>query len=121
VKPYRRHALVILFLVLLFSGDVGSIGAPAPTDVTYIYEKDDGPVPKPVQKGLDTLNRQNIVATAIDDDTTDGTGETPAQYKISLPAAKAAGLPTLVVMAGDKVVRTVKNPTTEADVVEAVQ
>lgn len=97
---------------------------PAPTQatsVTYVYEKDDTAVPPPVQAAINRLNRERkIVATLYEDDTPDGTGETPEQYKAPLAAAKAEGLPSLVVMAGDQVLRVVKSPVTEAEVMEAV-
>jgi hypothetical protein len=97
---------------------------PAPAKVTaatYIYEKDSGSVPPPVLAALDKLNRAGIVATTFEEDTVDGTGETPEQYKVSLKAAQEAGLPALVVLAGDKVTKIIKAPETEADVEGAVK
>lgn len=89
-----------------------------PTAVTYVWEKDNGGIPSGVLVALDKLNRQGIVATSFEQDTTDGTGETPEQYKLALSEAKKTGLPALVVMAGANVVRVVK-VTTEAEVLEA--
>jgi hypothetical protein len=96
-------------------------GLSKPTAVTFFYEKDSHAIPSPVLVALDKLNRSGIVATTLDVDTVDGSGETPAQYQVSLPAAKEAGLPSLVVMGGAKVLRTVKGPTTEAQVMEAAK
>lgn len=92
-----------------------------PTAVTYVYEKDETAVPAPVKAAINTLNKQGIVATLFEDDTVDGTGETPEQYKVPLAAAKEATLPALVVTAGSKVIRVVKNPKTEAEVLEAAK
>lgn len=92
------------------------------TSVTYVYEKDDGGVPSAVMAGLNRLNREKgIRATVAEDDITDGDGDVPDQYKTVFTAAKAAGLPALVVLSGETVVRTVKAPTTEAAVWEAGQ
>ncbi len=89
--------------------------------VTYVYEKDDGTPPPAVAKAIDTLHRQGITATIFEEDTTDGTGQTPDQYKIALDAARKSGLPSLVVQAGPVVKLVNTKPTTEADVIEAAK
>lgn len=91
------------------------------TAVVYTYEKDQGVVPSAVAVALDKLNRQGIRATEDEVDNVDGTNEVPDQYKASRPAAKQAGLPALVVLGGDKVLRVVKAPTTQAAVLEAAK
>ena len=92
-----------------------------PTAVIYLYEKDQGGVPAPVSAALSKLNATGIRATTFEEDTVDGSGSVPDQYKIPLEAAQKAGLPALVVMAGDTVKSVVKAPTTEAQVMDAVQ
>lgn len=89
------------------------------TAATYIYEKDNGGVPPAVSAGLSELNAKGITATTFEEDTVDGSGQVPDQYKVSLPAAREVGLPALVVMAGETVKRVVKAPTTMEQVVEA--
>jgi len=91
------------------------------TAVVYVFEKDDTAVPGAVSFAMDKINRDGIEATIFDDDIVDGTGEVPDQYKIALAAAREAGMPVLVVLAGDKVVRVVKAPTTEQAVMEAIR
>jgi|GEM_PF-1970160 len=92
------------------------------TAATYVYEQRDGPVPVGVLTALNRLNREKkIVATLIDNDTISGAKDIPKQYKTAVAAARAMGLPTLVVTAGDVVLKTVKAPTTEAAVMEAAQ
>lgn len=92
------------------------------TAATYVYEKDSGGVPSHVLTGLNRLNREKkIVATLYEDDTPDGSGEVPEQYKVPLKAAQDAGLPALVVTAGNVVLKVVKAPKTEAELMEAVQ
>jgi hypothetical protein len=92
------------------------------TAATYVYEKDVTAIPSPVAAGLNRLNREKkIVATLFEEDTVDGTGQTPEQYRVPLSAAQSAGLPALVVTAGAAVLKVVKAPTTEAAVLEAVQ
>ena len=91
------------------------------TAVTYIYEKDDTAIPRPVGAALNKLNTMGILATDFEEDTADGTGEVPEQYKIALEAARKAGLPCLVVQSGNNVVRVVKDPKTLEAVMEAAK
>lgn len=103
------------------------------TAATYVYEKDDHAVPNYVLAALNKLNRglpatvdlparPPINANLLEADTTDGTGDVPEQYKAALAEAKRVGLPCLVVTGpGGVVIRTVKNPTTEAAVMEAAK
>ena len=94
----------------------------AATSVTYVMEKDDGAVPSGVMAGLNRLNREKgIVATVFEEDSTDGDGDVPDQYREPLRAAREAGLPAFVVMGGNKVLRVVKAPTTADAIVEAVE
>ena len=90
--------------------------------VTYVYEKDQNIAPKPVSFALQRLNTEyeNVIATEFEEDTVDGDGDIPDQYKIALDAARKAGLPALVIQAGSRVVKVVKAPTTEAQVMDEV-
>lgn len=127
----KRDTLTALVLVVVLAAFVAwqkgvlpalLVLSPAKvTAVVYVYEKDSGSVPTAVLTGLDKLNKQGVVATAFENDTVDGTGETPEQYKVPLAEAKRIGLPALVVMAGDKAVKSLTNPTTEAEVTGAAQ
>jgi len=77
--------------------------------VTYVYEKDQGGVPPNVRVALNKLNEgRKILASEFEDDTKDGTGDVPEQYKIALEESKRAGIPCLVVQSGSRVVRVVK-------------
>lgn len=87
---------------------------------TYVFEKDDTAVPPAVRDAINQLNRRGVIATTWDDDTTDGEGEIPAQYKVALEEARKAGTPLLVVESESGVIATVKNPTTAEAVLEAV-
>lgn len=89
------------------------------TAATYFILKGT-PLNQEIVYALDKLNAQGIRATLALDNTKDGTGDIPDQYKVSLPAARQAGLPALVVMAGEKVMRVVKSPKNEADVIGAI-
>lgn len=109
-------ALVILYFAL--SGYVPNLIGPAQkvTQVTYVYEKDDGGVPGFVGAALNRLNRLDppILATPHEDDTKDESGEVPAQYKIATEAALKVGSNAVVVQAGEKVLKVIKPPTPEA-------
>lgn len=96
--------------------------ATTPTAAIYVYEKDETAVPSAVRSALNRLNRERkILATEFEDDTIDDSGSTPAQYTIPLAAARKAGLPALVVMAGSEVLSVTLAPTTEEQVLEAVK
>ena len=92
-----------------------------PTAAYYIFEKDDGAVPPAVQTGLDRLLREKkIDARSIEQHVTDGTDRTPDAFKAPIAAAKQAGLPALVVMAGDEILSVTKSPTTEEAILKEV-
>lgn len=115
--------LILVMVWLLLGGGIPSIGpSQKATAATYVYEKDDTAIPSQVLLALDKLNRREppILATPFEEDTLDGNNQTPAQYQVAVKAARDAGLPSLVVQAGDKVLKVVKAPTTEAQVMEAV-
>lgn len=128
----RPYVLLAAGLVLLFGvptvPDVAGwswpwrVQVPAvATAAVYVYEKDKSPVPPGVTTGIDRLNRERkIVATLLEADTTDGTGDVPDQYRAALAAARRAGLPAMVALAGQTVLRTTRAPATEAAVLEAV-
>lgn len=87
----------------------------------YVYEKDDGPVPAGVSSGIDRLNREKkITASMCEDDTVDGTGEVPEQYRVAVDAARKAPLPAFVVLSGSTVIKVVKSPKAEEEIVGAV-
>lgn len=98
--------------------------------VTYVYEKDHNAVPRPVSAALQRINREHaglIVASEFEDDTVDGDGDTPDQFKNALRVSRnfgspgQAGVPILVVEAADgTILNTVKAPTTEKQVMEAI-
>jgi len=98
-----------------------------PTRAVYVYEKDSGATPQQVAGALNALNKQALetgsgfVADEFEEDTVDGTGQVPDQFKVAREAALKEGLPCLVVLSGDKVVRTVKSPKTAREVEEAVK
>lgn len=98
---------------------------PGPTDpvtaVVYVYEAREGGIPPAVGAALSELNTATLRATSFEDDTTDATNNVPDQYKAPLAAAREAGLPALVVMAGEKVRQVVKAPTTREQVLEAAK
>lgn len=114
--------LLIVAAAMMQGGGTISPLAPAVTAAIYVYEKDDSLVPGAVMFAINRLNREKkIDARIVDDDVVDGNGQTPDSLKVPIEAARTAGLPSLVVMGGTTVVRTVKAPTTEQQVWEAAQ
>ena len=90
------------------------------TAATYFFPNR-GSVPPPVQAAISELNALDIVATTHEEGTTNAAGQVPAQHKHSWPEAQKAGLPCLVIMAGDVPVKVVKSPKTKQQVLEAVK
>jgi hypothetical protein len=120
----NKNTIVLFLLLFLFLRHNGTIGSPsAITAVTYVSEKDEsGGVPPGVQYALREINQAGkISAAAIEADVVDSTGKTPPQYEIAVKSAKEAGLPSLVVQAGDRVVKIVSAPKHEEQVMEAIK
>lgn len=113
--------------------DPNSPTTPATTKVdhlTYVYDKDQGPVPRTVSAALAKLNAGTtgvahgltpITADEFEIHDTDGDNEVPDQFKVAKEQAEKAGLPSLVATSGGKWVRTVKSPKSEAEVLEAAK
>lgn len=94
---------------------------PVATAAVYVYEKDQAAVPTGVVVALNRLNRdRGIVATLLEADTVDGTGEIPGQYREALAAATASGLPALVVLSGSTVLSVTPAPTDPEAIARAV-
>lgn len=119
---------------------LGGASSPPPVDppnnskvrrVTYVYEKSNNPVPRPVaaallainrgttELGPDLLDEDGVSASEFEQDTVNSSNETPDQYVRALDAAKKAGLPCLVVESKNEVLRVMTKPTTEEDVYRA--
>ena len=131
-QPWMTVLLLLVLGVMFLNPNgcqPGLPNQPSPsqkaTAATYIYEKDTTAVPSEVQAALGKLNvdrlEDSFIASVFEQDTTDGDGDIPDQYKVPLQAAKEAGLPALVVTSGTLVLKVVKNPQTEQDVLGAVQ
>jgi hypothetical protein len=74
-----------------------------------------------VTVGLNRLNRERqVVATLLEADTTNGAGTIPKQFRQAVAAAKADGLPALVVLSGSTVLAIVKAPADAEQIVRAV-
>jgi hypothetical protein len=108
--------IVALILLSAYNGGVAS----KVDRVTYVYEKDEGSVPRPISYALRKLNEQGVASTELEVDPENGLGQIPTQDQIAVDAAKSAGLPALVVQSGLSVVKVVKSPTTVVHVADAV-
>jgi hypothetical protein len=124
-----RPLLLLAAGLVLLAGPLPSIPWPVPavtapaaaTAAVYVYEKDATAVPVGVTVGLNKLNRERkIVATLLEADTVDGTGEIPDQYREALAAATASGLPALVVLSGSTVLSVTPAPADADEIARAV-
>lgn len=83
----------------------------------YVHEKDKSPVPSGVMAALDEINRKHgVKANVFEDNTTNGNGDIPAQFKAAVEAARNAGLPCFVMMNGNTVLKVVAAPKTKDEV-----
>jgi hypothetical protein len=114
-----QRLLLLFVLYLMFQGGGG--GSSKPTAATYFYEKDSTAIPSVIEAAIDQINRLGIKASIEDDDVQDGSGDIPLQYKLALPAAQAAGLPCFVTYTKDKVLKVIKDPKTDTELLEAVK
>lgn len=113
-------AVWILIAWLLTGGSLPIVAPATVTAATYVHDEK-AVIPSGVLAALNELNAKGIVATAFPDDATDNEDQIPDQYKHTLPAARAAGIPALVIQSGDKILRTIKAPTTREQVIEAAK
>ncbi len=122
MRPLAFIAAGLLLLTLPPRVEWGRVDTTdSATAAVYVYEKDDGGVPPFVTVAVNRLNRERkVVATLLEADTTDGTGDVPDQYRAALDAARKAGLPAVVALAGRTVLRVTPRPGSEAAVMEAV-
>lgn len=102
------------------------VNPPDPTKkvdrATYVFEKSKHAIPSAVKLAMSRLNvEQKILATFVDQDDINRTGQIPTQYTVAIAEAKKVGLPCLVIQSGADVLRTVKDPKTEAQVLEATK
>jgi hypothetical protein len=125
LKPRQLLGLLLIAAAIYWQLNGPSINLPAlpnnkVTAATYIYDvRTTGGVPPGVLKGLDRLNREkNILASKYE--YTEGE-RVPTQYAVPVEEAKKVGLPSLVVMAGEKAVKVVQKPATEEQIWGAVQ
>lgn len=98
---------------------------PAPTtpatSAIWVYEKSQHTLPPPVLYALNRLNRErNIDATLYEQPEGEFVEKASPKYKAILAAAQQVGLPALVVISGSVVIKVVKDPKTEQQVLEAV-
>jgi hypothetical protein len=92
------------------------------TQVVYVYEKDDGPVPSEVAAALGELNLiDGMRANLIEQDVKNGKVSAPDQFKIPFDEAKKLGLPSLIVMADSTIKNRLKAPTTKQQVIDAAK
>jgi hypothetical protein len=127
VKPF---VLIAAGLVLIFGlptlpkipWTVSVVATPElATAAVYVYEKDESAIPVGVTVGLNRLNRErHIVATLLEADADDGTGDVPEQYREALAAATASGLPALVVLSGTTVLSVTPAPADADAILRAV-
>ena len=93
-----------------------------PTAGHYVYEKDETQVPAGVQSAMNRYQTElGLQASVVDIHVVDGDGQTPEQYATAFPAAKEHGLPCLVILASDEVLKIIADPRTEEQAMEAVQ
>lgn len=108
---------LILSVGLMFSDTKGcSPGGGKARAVTYVHEQRSGSITPAIRAALSKLNEKGVTATEFDKDTLEKLGGVvPKQYVVPLAAAEKVGLPAGVSTDGDRVLKTIKDPT-DADI-----
>ena len=88
--------------------------------VSIVYESSEMPVPRQVHNARFELEQKGFEVRVVDADVVTGLGTIPAHMKAAIEAARSHGLPCLVITSGDKVIRKVALPATDAEIVKAV-
>ena len=74
-----------------------------------------------VEVARKSLDINNIQLILTDDDSATGGGSTPKFLQSSIEAAKAVGIPAMVVTVGGEVVKSLPLPDTGAEIVEVAR
>lgn len=135
---YLQFAGLILAMFLMMGGVKGCtlptlpglpswtwVVAPKPTLIVMLHEESHGPLSSDAKGAANELTAAGREVRMVDDDVTDGLGETPDWLKPALePGRKVMGgtdgkEKALVVLAGERVVKAVKLPPTRPEILEA--
>lgn len=106
--------LILCFLVFFKNDGCKKIELFKPNDVTritYVYEKDKGPVPPFIRYILKEINNsyQNIEANEFEKDEILGsTGRTPPEFSKALEASEENGLNLLVFQSEEEIIKLIK-------------
>jgi len=112
-----------LVTLLTITGDAPEPVKPAPVGekrVVVVHETANG-VPLQVEVARKSLEINNIQLILTDDDAATGGGSTPKFLQSSIEAAKAVGIPAMVVTVGGEVVKSLPLPDTGAEIVEVAR
>ena len=104
---------IICVLLFVFSGSVQS-----PDRAVVVYESEGYTVPPFVQS---VLRDSGIDSIVIDQDVVTGDGKTPESVAAAIAAAQENGLPAVVLLRGDRVVRAFDVPATAEQLQEAIR
>lgn len=118
-----RLILIILVLLLLKNGgsfpNVISIPTRKITHLVYVFEKDKTAKPPDVEYALIKINNDSnseVVAYPFEWDDTSGDDDLSPTNLAAKEKAKEIGLPCLISLSGNEVIKWVKDPKTEEDV-----
>lgn len=101
------------------------VAPPKPSLIVMMHESSHGPLPPHAIGAANDLTAAGREVRMVDDDVTDGLGETPDWLKPALEPGRAVMGGTdgqddaLVLLAGDKLVKALKLPATKEAIVEA--
>ena len=119
-------ALLAIAWVVRSADSVPTVPPDTPVEVktdlaAVVYESEEMSLAPYVIGAANEIGASGIEVRLIDDDVTTGNDNQPAQVKLAIEAARANGLPALVVMGGGKVLRVVDLPTSKEAIVGAVR
>lgn len=133
-KKVRWFGLVLVAaaVVLLLQGGSWSLPFAIPSTpstpplIVMLYEADHGPLPPYALGAANDLNAAGREVRMVDDDLLNGTGEVPAWLRPAVEPGRAimgSGQldDALVLVSGERVIKSIKLPASKAEILEAVQ
>jgi hypothetical protein len=111
-----RNNRIILLIIAMLLANAGVLPIPGVTTngkttmAVVVYESSEQPIAPYAMAARDRIEAAGIEYRITDKDVETGDGQTPVELKPAIDAAKAAGLPSLVMQAGEAVQRVVPFP-----------
>ena len=119
LADYLPLVIIALLLVAAFGGG-GTLLAKV-DKVVIVDETSQGGMEPYISEAFAKLNEQDIETRYTDPDVRTGTGDIPEDVKPAIEAANSHGLPAMVVLSGETVLKVLDLPKTAESICEEVE